>query len=325
MKLRTEVEGIGKRTCPAGHDSRLNFQAFVGAWLLNQADALTVLQAMSQAIRRRISAVTLGFVLSALSTKGFADVKTVVHSGASGASWQKSPIVLVIDPSYYTLDSNGVALERSLNVWRTAAAYLPSIEIVSNTADPVGYRGDGTDYSTLRYLPEGDPKANGALATTTVAYNSDTNTILDGDIVINGVNSFTDIGALRGLRSLQDTSSYDLQNMLTHELGHFFGLDDTYEDSKATMYGYVQPGETRKRSLDDSDEVNITALYTSSASSESNSTAHCSAQMARGTPAWGQTYMTILGVVGGLGLLKLRRTKLRLASMVGARQKTHLD
>ncbi len=42
---------------------------------------------------------------------------------------------------------------------------------------------------------------------------------------------------------------YDAQNILTHKLGHSFGLDDEYEDKYKdhTMYGYSQTGEAKKR------------------------------------------------------------------------------
>ena len=45
--------------------------------------------------------------------------------------------------------------------------------------------------------------------------------------------------------------AYDLQNIATHEFGHWVGLDDLYNDSDKdlTMYGFGAGGEVKKRTL----------------------------------------------------------------------------
>lgn len=55
----------------------------------------------------------------------------------------------------------------------------------------------------------------------------------------------------------------DLSNIVTHELGHSFGLADLYTDTclEETMYGYSSNGETKKRSLEAGDIDGITDLY----------------------------------------------------------------
>jgi hypothetical protein len=63
---------------------------------------------------------------------------------------------------------------------------------------------------------------------------------------------------------LGDTNIMDLQNIATHEFGHAAGLDDLLESScsEETMYGYAEPGETKKRTLNDGDIAGIIELYT---------------------------------------------------------------
>lgn len=56
---------------------------------------------------------------------------------------------------------------------------------------------------------------------------------------------------------------YDAQNILTHELGHSFGLDDEYEDKYKdhTMYGYGETGEVKKDTLTTGDKNSVRTLY----------------------------------------------------------------
>jgi hypothetical protein len=92
----------------------------------------------------------------------------------------------------------------------------------------------------------------GALALTTVT--SSGSTITDSDLVFNSYYSWSTSGA-PGL--------YDVQNVATHEFGHFLMLNDLYGggDTEKTMYGYVGTGETKKRTLDTDDLNGINAVY----------------------------------------------------------------
>jgi hypothetical protein len=55
----------------------------------------------------------------------------------------------------------------------------------------------------------------------------------------------------------------DVQNIMTHEFGHWCGLDDLYadEDYWLTMYGYADYGETYKRTLGLGDILGLKAVY----------------------------------------------------------------
>ena len=56
---------------------------------------------------------------------------------------------------------------------------------------------------------------------------------------------------------------YDAQDILTHELGHTYGLDDTYTAAYAdnTMYGYGSTGEVKKDTLTSGDIEGVQSLY----------------------------------------------------------------
>jgi hypothetical protein len=61
-------------------------------------------------------------------------------------------------------------------------------------------------------------------------------------------------------------SQYDFQAVMTHELGHSFGLSDLYDsfglaNREKTMYGSSNLGEYKKRSLEQDDKDGIAHLY----------------------------------------------------------------
>jgi hypothetical protein len=60
-----------------------------------------------------------------------------------------------------------------------------------------------------------------------------------------------------------DPNSYDLQNIATHEFGHWLVLGDLYSqrDSALTMYGYGGLGETIKSTLGRGDISGINKIY----------------------------------------------------------------
>ncbi|APR84712.1 Hypothetical protein A7982_10061 [Minicystis rosea] len=90
------------------------------------------------------------------------------------------------------------------------------------------------------------------LAKTTVTFDTDTGAILDADIEVNhAYNEFT-LG--------DDHVVYDLESVITHELGHFIGLDHT-PDLYATMYAAYEEGSLDQRSLEVDDIEGLCAIY----------------------------------------------------------------
>src|SRR3989344_2976439 len=59
------------------------------------------------------------------------------------------------------------------------------------------------------------------------------------------------------------TDSYDAQAILTHELGHWMGLDDEYTASYVdnTMFGYGDRAETKKDTLEAGDVAGVQVIY----------------------------------------------------------------
>jgi len=59
------------------------------------------------------------------------------------------------------------------------------------------------------------------------------------------------------------SNCFDVQNIATHEIGHWLRLKDLYAvaDNEKTMYGYSEPEETKKRSLTTDDINGIRYIY----------------------------------------------------------------
>ena len=98
----------------------------------------------------------------------------------------------------------------------------------------------------------------GALAITTVTFESTSGRLVDADIEVNDV-SFDFTACDPGTAGC--SVDFDLQNTLTHELGHVIGLDhpptSQPDAGLATMFASAAAGDVEKRTLaaDDADAV----------------------------------------------------------------------
>lgn len=98
------------------------------------------------------------------------------------------------------------------------------------------------------------PYTSRPVAYTAVTYDKDTGEIFDADIEMNGEDfSFT-------IDPEKEHWKMDVRNVLTHELGHAFGLDHP-DVVEATMHWQASPGETCKRDLHEDDINGICKVY----------------------------------------------------------------
>ncbi len=95
---------------------------------------------------------------------------------------------------------------------------------------------------------------DGTLAKTSVTYNDQTGEIYDADIEVNAANNTVTI--TDDPRKVE----YDLQAILTHEVGHFIGIAHS-PDPGAVMYASYSPGSTSQRTLTDDDVGAVCAIY----------------------------------------------------------------
>jgi hypothetical protein len=190
-----------------------------------------------------------------------AETSGLGSAGARGARWKQNTVTVSVEDSVDLLGLDGEAFEavvRAATAWQNAPGILPTLVVQRGPNDPIGYRRSGKNKNTVHFAPDGDPLANGALAITVITFDAHAKEILDADVVLNGEHGFS---FFEHDSRDEGKATYDLQNVLTHELGHLLGLGEDMTDVDATMYAFSQPGETGKRDLEVVDKDSIAALY----------------------------------------------------------------
>ncbi len=96
--------------------------------------------------------------------------------------------------------------------------------------------------------------ANSTLGLTTVTFNAVNGEIYDADMELNS--------SERNLSTTETitTKGFDLESVVTHEAGHFFGLAHS-GDASATMFASYKPGSTELRTLSQDDINGFCAIY----------------------------------------------------------------
>lgn len=102
----------------------------------------------------------------------------------------------------------------------------------------------GNKYDCFQY-------ASGNIAITTTTFSVKTGRIYDADIELNASKVLTAVDSPPCLPTglSQSCVAFDIQNTITHEVGHFFGLAHA-SNSESTMYFSASVGELKKRVLD---------------------------------------------------------------------------
>lgn len=175
-----------------------------------------------------------------------------------GAIWRQERVMLTVDDSVDALHADArAALERASSTWLGVPANLPDLRTRTGPADGIGYRLGEGNQNTVQYAAKGTPLAAGALAITVVTFDAVSRTIFDADVIINGEHAFGDLEP----PAKANHKVYDLQNVLTHELGHLLGLADDDRDETAVMYPYLKAGDTSRRGLSRTDVDALVQLY----------------------------------------------------------------
>jgi hypothetical protein len=247
---------------------------------------------------RRAFSAAVPLALLVLATPAHAFVRTTTSVGAP-MFWNKTILNMTAftgDPPQGLTSLEMLAAARgAADVWGRNYLGCTSLEIRVNGSleDNGTAQLDGVSQMSFRreeWCKE--PRADSdpcydpfALAVTSVFARKVDGEILDADIELNGVTfEWSDLTRHPELRE----SAQDLQNTLTHEFGHFIGLDHTCSLSVAragqtddkgdpvptcsrapewvretTMFAAVIPGDMDRRTLADDDQRGACAVYPS--------------------------------------------------------------
>ena len=186
-------------------------------------------------------------------------------TGFGDAGWQLNSntvfrVNLSSAPSTIRSNLNSI-VANSFGVWDSQTAQVSFSQGATTSVSR-----SRLDYQNV--LAWGRLAAN-TLGLTTIRYFVDTGEVVDVDTIMNSrvtwtwTNPTTLVAPATSDNTCGDLTKYDAQDILTHEIGHWMGLDDIYSSSNKdlTMYGYGRKGELKKNTLEPGDILGIQVLY----------------------------------------------------------------
>lgn len=208
-------------------------------------------------------------------------VLVVNHPGSHELAWRRrctsiSPSsALGVEATGGRIDEASFrsVLARSIATWTTVdcGSGTTGLEVTllaeGNACTTASHYRGGRNVHTIVFVADGwarerlhDPRA---LAVTYVWHDPASGEILDADIELNEDTRDFHVCAAPLCADVVplDSAVADLENTLTHELGHYFGLAHTPDDPAATMHAEAGFGETSKRDLAADDATGICAVY----------------------------------------------------------------
>ncbi len=191
--------------------------------------------------------------------------RTAIDSGPS-LIWSVRVVRWVLDgrlsPQISDRAGTQAAIEASFKTWNDVPCsdfefVLSEMRSGASAGAPKG----GPYENVVTFVPTGWPYDKEIIALTTSAFDDRTGQIFDADIEIN--DQYFDF-FLPEQACVKATGRMDLQNTITHEVGHVIGLDHppmTAQYEEATMYASAPPCEITKRTLADDDMAGLCAIY----------------------------------------------------------------
>lgn len=203
------------------------------------------------------------------------------HPGESVLAWQRRCTSISLSSvqasSTLSMDEVRGVFQRSIASWTSVdcggALTGLSVDVLTDTnlCASATHNREGRNVHSVMFIQEGWVTERRlspiAFAVTYVWHNAETGEIYDGDMLLND-----SVSGSRGPfaictedacpRDAGGPFAVDLENIVTHEMGHYFGIAHTEDiHIDATMFQSAPPGERSKRSLEEDDETALCAIY----------------------------------------------------------------
>lgn len=275
------------------------------------AEAFTLARSPSGAHQRwSVADISWDLDETGLQQQGVANAEVEAAAAAAFATWEAVRCGLCHD-------SRGVACEpvacaeHALGVrfafdgWRPPRAPGLGCAVREGGAPCTG-KPDGNQILFV-YDQAAWPVATHVIALTLVAADKVTGQIADADVLVNTAHKSFCVAPDCAL------GRYDVQNTLTHEVGHLLGLDHSAE-ADATMYGGAPPDEVSKRDLTADDVTGVCTAYRMAYAAQgcppAVDEAVCTAAPGRGAGAAGRRSLGSVAVVAASALVVALRRQL---------------
>jgi len=195
-----------------------------------------------------------------------------LEAGAGAKSavtrWRTDRINIAISRSLLTNGSNfkagtdvRSAIENAIAHWESVAnVHISFVESKRRNASPAGARGDGESLLTIAQTSENlglFQPGDTSISAKTRVFTDRNGFVTEADIVLNPYAIFSTDGSY---------ATYDLEGVLTHEIGHLLGLRHS-QIMGSVMHGNVDinstigPGFAFRKALSAEDIASVRALY----------------------------------------------------------------
>jgi predicted Zn-dependent protease len=200
--------------------------------------------------------VKSSLILILLSTSAFAFELRKDRTGAT-VRWPQAVHFVVDARLDERLGAVGAtaAVARALETWKAAGL---DVSIEAGEVSGVSYSRTEPNRNEIVVIEKDWPYDRDVMAVTVVTVDAATHQIIDADIAINAVeNRFSVLGAA----STRGGQFVDVQNTLTHELGHALGLQHDSQHPESVMFPMAYAGDIDKRALSADDLAALDVLY----------------------------------------------------------------